>query len=545
MSDFLVKRDDLRECRVVESEPPELESGQALLRVDSFGMTANNVTYAVMGEAMSYWDFFPAADGWGRVPVWGFAEVERSEAPGVEVGTRVYGYLPPSSHLLVMAGGASASGFVDGSPHRKALPSAYHRYLATAEDPFYRADTEEMQMLLRPLFFTSFLIDDQLADEGLTGRGPILISSASSKTAIAAAFMLAQRDGVELVGLTSARSAEFVERLGIYGRTVAYDAIDSLERGPATYVDISGDAAVRQSVHSHYGEELVHSMAVGLTHWEELGAGEGELPGPAPSSSSHPTRVTKRAQDWGRVGLESRVADAWHPFCEWTGGWLRTIRSEGLDGTRDAYLDVLEGGVDPATAHVLSLRRLDGRPDRHRVRHLGWGHGGSRRRAGPRAQWLGLRLHQSRAAGVQAAGGTRAESHLLGRVTYESFAGAWPEREGPFAEKMNAMPKYVVTSTLDELEWNNSTPLQGGVVDEVTKLKQADSGPILVAGSRTLVHSLIENDLVDELRLMVFPVILGSGLKVFPESPDKTTLELSDSRAFASGVQVSTYRPAT
>jgi hypothetical protein len=101
MSDFLVKRDDLRECRIAESAPPELESGQALLRVDSFGLTANNVTYAVMGEAMSYWDFFPAADGWGRVPMWGFAEVERSETEGVEVGTRIYGYLPPSSHLVV------------------------------------------------------------------------------------------------------------------------------------------------------------------------------------------------------------------------------------------------------------------------------------------------------------------------------------------------------------------------------------------------------------------------------------------------------------
>src|SRR3954454_4307507 len=95
LTDFLVKRDDLRECGVAESEAPALEPGQALLRVDTFGLTANNVTYAVMGEAMSYWKFFPAEDGWGRVPVWGFAEVERSEAEGVEAGTRLYGYLPP------------------------------------------------------------------------------------------------------------------------------------------------------------------------------------------------------------------------------------------------------------------------------------------------------------------------------------------------------------------------------------------------------------------------------------------------------------------
>jgi hypothetical protein len=354
MSDFLVKRDDLRECRVADSALPDLGPGQALLRVDSFGLTANNVTYAVMGETMSYWDFFPAADGWGRVPMWGFAEVERSEVDEVEAGTRVYGYLPPSSRLLVTPVSVDPAGFVDGSLHRAALPSAYHRYLATGADPFYRPGTEEIQMLLRPLFFTSFLIDDQLDDEGLTGRGPILVSSASSKTAIAAAFLLAQRDGVELVGLTSPRSAEFAAGLGIYGSVVTYDAIGSLERGPATYVDVAGDAEVRKAVHSHFGGELAHSMAVGVTHWEEFGDGGGELPGPAPRLFFAPDRVVKRSQDWGRTALEQRVAGTWHPFCEWTGSWLETIHSQGFEGVRDAYLDVLEGRVAPNAAHVIS-----------------------------------------------------------------------------------------------------------------------------------------------------------------------------------------------
>lgn len=356
MTDFLLKRDDLRQCRIVEGDEPSIAPGQALLRVDSFGLTANNVTYAVMGDAMFYWDFFPAEDGWGRVPMWGFAEVERCEAEGVEPGTRLYGYLPPSSHLVVEPVAADERGFVDGSPHRKPLPSAYHGYLATATDPFYRPDTEEMQMLLRPLFYTSFLIDDQLADEGLATRGPVVISSASSKTAIAAAFMLAQRDGVELVALTSPRSAAFVEGLGIYGRAVTYDAIDSLERVPATYVDVAGDSGVRRAVHHHYGDDLAHSMAVGLSHWDRLGAAEGgELPGPPPTFFFAPHRVVKRAKDWGGAGLEARVADAWHPFCEWIGGWLQPLRGHGFGAVKHAYLEVLEGGVDPKTAHVLSL----------------------------------------------------------------------------------------------------------------------------------------------------------------------------------------------
>ncbi|HWB69798.1 MAG TPA: DUF2855 family protein [Solirubrobacterales bacterium] len=354
MTDFLVRREDLRECRIAESAALEPGPGQALLRVGRFGLTANNVTYAVMGEAMSYWDFFPAAEGWGRVPMWGFADVERSEAPEVEVGTRVYGYLPPSSQLLVQPADADPRGFVDASPHRAELPSAYHRYLATGEDAFYRPDTEEMQMLLRPLFFTSFLVDDQLADDQLTA-GPILLSSASSKTAIAAAFMLARREETELVGLTSPRSVAFVEGLGLYDRVVPYGEVGSLERGSASFVDFAGNAESRRAVHVHYGDSLRSSIAVGITHWEGLQGAAEALPGPQPTFFFAPTRVTKRAADWGRAGLEQRVAEAWHPFCEWAQGWLEPIYGQGFEAVRDAYLDVLEGRVGPDRAHVLSL----------------------------------------------------------------------------------------------------------------------------------------------------------------------------------------------
>ncbi len=355
MSHFLVKRDDLHECRIADSEPPQIGPGEALLRVETFGLSANNITYAAMGEAMSYWDFFPAAQGWGRIPMWGFAAVERSEVEGVEPGTRLYGYLPPSSQLLVAPLNVDEQGFIDGSAHRAALPSAYHRYLASDADAFYRADTEAIQMLLRPLFFTSFLIDDQLAEQSLTERGAILISSASSKTAIAAAFLLARREGVELIGLTSRRSVEFVEGLGIYAHTVAYEDIETLDPGPATYVDIAGDGRVRRALHTHFDSQLLQSMAVGITHWEALGAAEGELPGPAPSFFFAPDRVVKRSEDWGRAGLERRVAEAWHPFCEWVSGWLETIPGEGFEALRSAYLEVLEGDVEPKKAHVISL----------------------------------------------------------------------------------------------------------------------------------------------------------------------------------------------
>jgi dihydrofolate reductase len=133
---------------------------------------------------------------------------------------------------------------------------------------------------------------------------------------------------------------------------------------------------------------------------------------------------------------------------------------------------------------------------------------------------------------------------LLGRVTYEGFAAAWPSREGEFADKFNTMSKYVVSSTMGEPEWNNSTVLRGDVAEEVAKLKQEQDRDIVVHGSARLVQTLVTNDLVDELRLMVFPVVLGSGKRLFGETSDKKPLQLVDSKVVGDGVAILVYQPA-
>jgi dihydrofolate reductase len=138
----------------------------------------------------------------------------------------------------------------------------------------------------------------------------------------------------------------------------------------------------------------------------------------------------------------------------------------------------------------------------------------------------------------------QSEALLLGRVTYEGFAAAWPSRDGEFADKFNSMPKYVVSSTLESPEWNNTTVLKGDAVSEASKLKQELDGDIYVHGSCQLVQTLIENDLVDELHLMVFPVILGTGKRVFGETSDKKALRLADSRTVGEGVAILVYQPA-
>jgi hypothetical protein len=353
--DFLVAKDDLHRCRFRQQAPPEPGPEQAVLTVSSFGLTSNNITYAAFGEAMSYWGFFPAEDGWGRVPVWGFAEVTASRVRELQEGTRVFGYLPPSTELLVTPARADRHGFIDAAEHRAKLPPTYNRYARVEADPIYDADHEDEQMLLRPLFFTSFLIDDFLEDSDFFGSTAVVISSASSKTASGLAFLLSRRDGVEVIGLTSQRSAEFTRALGVYDHVIAYDELDALPAGRAVYVDIAGDGELRNAVHGHFADELAHSAVVGATHHDSLGAVPDSLPGPRPTFFFAPDRVTKRSEDWGRDGLEQRLAEAWRPYVEWTSTWLQVVHGSGPEPLESAYLDLLDGRIDPARAHVLSL----------------------------------------------------------------------------------------------------------------------------------------------------------------------------------------------
>jgi len=352
--DFLVARDDLHRCRVLDGAPAELEPGQARLTVERFGLSSNNITYAKFGEAMSYWDFFPTEEGWGRVPVWGFAEVADSRAEALQTGVRVYGYLPPSSELIVTPARIDARGFLDASPHRAGLPPAYNGYASVDADPIYEPDTEAEQMLLRPLFFTSYLIDDFLDEADAFGARAVLLSSASSKTSSALAFLLAQREGIEVIGLTSARSSDFTRSLGVYDRVLSYEEIDSLSDDRTVYVDMAGDAAVRRSVHTHFGDALAHSAVVGATHHDRMGDVPDSLPGPRPTFFFAPDRVGKRTTEWGRDGFESRLAEAWQPYVQWTGSWLEVIHAAGAEAIESAYLDLLDGRIDPAKAHVLS-----------------------------------------------------------------------------------------------------------------------------------------------------------------------------------------------
>src|SRR5690625_3658629 len=232
--------------RLVTLPLPTPQPGEALLRIDRLAITTNNITYAAFGDTphLRYWNFFPTDDSaWGHMPAWGFAEVVTSTVPGLEIGERFYGYWPIASHLLMQPVRISERGFYDGTPHRLELTSAYNQYQRIRTDAAYRPENEDYQMLLRPLFITSFMLADFLQDNGFFGAKQIIFSSASSKTAYGTAFCLQDDPSVTLIGLTSPGNKAFVDGLGCYGKTAVYDALESLDpQVPTLYVDFSGDA---------------------------------------------------------------------------------------------------------------------------------------------------------------------------------------------------------------------------------------------------------------------------------------------------------------
>ncbi|MFN0159706.1 MAG: DUF2855 family protein [Burkholderiales bacterium] len=367
ITEFMVSRKDLKTVRSAAREVPGgPDKSTVRLRVDRFALTANNISYGAFGEAMHYWDFFPAAEaGWGIIPVWGFAEVEASACDGVVVGERFYGYWPMASHAILTPDRVTKSGFADCAPHRRALHEVYNRYQRCAGNPDYRVEDEAHVMLLWPLFATSFLIDDFLADNDFFGARTVVLSSASSKTAMGTAFCLSHhargRPGLEVIGLTSAANRAFVERLGVYDRVLEYDALAALpEETAAVYVDMSGSARVRAALHEHFGYHLKYSCAVGGTHWESFGGASG-LPGPRPVLFFAPAQIKKRNADWGEPELQARIGAAWKAFMQPVSGaaghapWVRAIETAGSAAVEKVYRDLLEGRVPPDEGHILSL----------------------------------------------------------------------------------------------------------------------------------------------------------------------------------------------
>jgi hypothetical protein len=344
VAELRVRRDDLTACELAEGESlrGDLAEGEAQLVVERFALTSNNVTYGAFGEQLGYWNLFPAPDGWGRIPAWGYARVVASRSPAAAEGQRVSGLVPMGTHLTVSPAPHPA-GFIDAAPHRAELSPVYNQYISV------EGEGDDAALVMRPLFGTGILLDLMLSEAGFDGAGTVVLTSASSKTAYSLAHLLRERP-VETVGLTSPARRPWVEGLDLYDRVLGYDELGDLDAaGSAVLVDFAGDRRVVRGVHEQLGDALVRSVVVGFTHWQAE-ADDAPLPGPVPEFFFAPTEIARRGGELGQV-----FGSAWQAFAPVAERVMRIERVTDGDELVRVYRALLEGRADPAAGYVVSL----------------------------------------------------------------------------------------------------------------------------------------------------------------------------------------------
>ena len=350
---FEVDRHDIRRTRVVDMEPTTLEAGHVRLRVDRFAFTSNNVSYAISGDLLDYWGFFPTEAPWGRIPAIGIGVVVESAHPEISVGRRYFGFYPMTDEHVVDADPYHDKGFRDAASHRAADAALYTYFADIDADQAFDMDRIDEYLLLWGMFMTSFLIDDQLGERDFEGATRTIVTSASSKTSISLASCLADRADVHAIGLTSTRNRAFVEGLGLYDEVTTYDDVASLDPSPATgVVDMAGNAQLRADIHHHFGDSLAFSISVGATHWDQRDADHAPLPGARPEFFFAPGQRAKRERDWGVAELDARIDRAYRRLVEHSSGWLRVEHRYGPAGIETTYAELLNGTADPAAGVI-------------------------------------------------------------------------------------------------------------------------------------------------------------------------------------------------
>lgn len=375
MSEFQTVKNNLHQARLVAvgdtADDFTLEAGEALLKLERFSFTANNVTYGASGDTIGYWRFFPPSkeagqeagqpdgDTYGLIPVWGMAEVVASRCDGVATGERVYGYFPPAHFLRVTPGRINPYQFTDMAAHRAELPPIYNNYTRLDNEPGYQRALDNHRALLQPLHATSYLLSDKLAMEENYGAGQVIIVSASSKTAIGLAYGLSESaDRPHIVGVTSPGNRAFVEALGHYDQVISYDDLAAIETRPAVIVDMSGNSGYLGRLHAHLGDAMVQCVNVGLTHWEQLGDTDTDA-AKIITERSHfffaPSHAAQRANEWGAEEFTKRMQAFLAGSIAAAQGWMKVVEAQGLDALAARYGAMVDGRFDPTEGLIITL----------------------------------------------------------------------------------------------------------------------------------------------------------------------------------------------
>ncbi|GAB3473523.1 DUF2855 family protein [Amycolatopsis cihanbeyliensis] len=348
--DLLFERDDLTRYEVRQATSARLRPGQVRLAVERFGITTVTATYALFGDSpLRFFDVFPAPEGFGRVPVWGFARVVESRAAGIVEGSRFFGYFPTSTHHIVTPE-AISGGFID--TEQKAVPHDWYRTYETATPEADELD--DRRALLHPLFPCSFTLADAIGKHATEGVKSVLISSASCKTAIGLADLLARRDGISVTGVTSGEHKAFARGLELYDSVVAYDELGAdAVPSPALFVDFTNSAERIRAVYRHAGAQLTTTFLAGFTH-PSTSFAPPEVGDPQPQPYFTPAVEEQTMAEVGADAYKRRYREAEEEFLTGTRSWLVVQRGNGPDAIADAFRTVLAGEQKPAVGAVLT-----------------------------------------------------------------------------------------------------------------------------------------------------------------------------------------------
>ena len=355
-----VRKSDLTDIQLTQVAVPDLADGEILLSIDRFALTANNIGYALGGDTLGFWNYYPAPEGWGMVPCWGFADVIASRHSEIAVGERIYGFLPTASHVVMQPGDLQGDAFNDVAAHRLALPEFYNRYQRTSGEDAALTALEDERCLLFPLFGTGFMLYDYLVDNAFFGAEQVLIGSCSSKTGLALANLLARHgEGrPRIIGLTSPGNVAFVKALGTCDEVVAYGDIAAMDgRKLSAFVDMAGDTQVTGAVHQCFAANLKLSSMVGATHWDAPRVKVRVEGAPKHSFLFIPFQLAKRESDWGPGVVTQRAQVQSARIAQEMKGLMTIHHAFGPEATRKALADLVGGRASPAIGQIASLSR--------------------------------------------------------------------------------------------------------------------------------------------------------------------------------------------
>lgn len=354
MQRILVDQQKITAVTQDESAPADLQPNEVRIALESYALTANNVTYAASGFAIGYWQFFPSGvPGQGIVPVWGIGKVVESRNEMLAEGTRLYGFYPMAETLVITPEVSARGNVTDVAAHRVDLPAVYNNYVPVGETT---PDQDHIRALLQPLLATSYLLSDWLEDNAYFGAKQVIVGSASSKTGLGLCKYLAEHKDRDftIVGLTSERNRSFVQGLGACDQVLSYDEIDQLAHQPSVYVDMAGNAAVKAALHKHLAAELKHSAAVGISHWDAFNPTVA-LEGVKPEFFFAPAQIAKRRKEWGAGEIDRRITEAFLRLANEASDWLSVKVHKGMDAAPEVYTALATGKADPREGHVIRL----------------------------------------------------------------------------------------------------------------------------------------------------------------------------------------------